>query len=110
MRITPGLPPPVTVAENDLGVDALTRVKPAKPVQERTLPPLIVQRHARHEAAPEIAGREEKRRDTHVHGERRTFCRRIEHLPLIVELRSKIERRHSQQRKGDAAEHVDEEV
>lgn len=110
MKIVPDLPPPITVVKDRLEVQALTEVKPAKPVQARTLPPLVVQRHKRHEAPSDLAGLQEKRHDTHVHGERRTYCRRIEHLPFLVELRSLTDRRRHKQREGDATEHVDEVV
>jgi len=53
-------------------VKALAGIKRAKPVQERTLPPLVVQPHMRREVPVEAAKREEKRHDPHVHGERRT--------------------------------------
>lgn len=107
MQYVPSLTPPVTAPETGPEVKALAGVKRAKPVQARTLPPLVVQPHARYEAPPEAAGNEEKRHDPHVYGERRTYCRRIEHLPILVELRSGIDRRRHNQRAGDIAEHVD---
>lgn len=110
MRFVPSLPPPITVAIDGLEVKALTRVKPVKPVQARTLPPLVVQRHALLEASSDLTGQQEKRHDTHMHGERRTYCRRIEHLPILVGLRSGTDRRRHKQRGEDATEHVDEEV
>ena len=110
MRFVPSLPPPITVAKEGLELKALARVKPAKPVQARTLPPLVVQRHARSEAPRDHTGQQERRHDAQVHGERRTYCRRIEHLPILVELRSGIDRRRQKQRGGDLTEHVDEKV
>lgn len=110
MKYVSSLPPPVTVPEAGLEVNALAGVQRAKPVQARTLPPLVVQPHARHEAPPEVAGKEEKRHDPHVHGERRLYCRRLEHLPMLVELRSEIDRRRRNQRASDIAEHIDVEV
>ena len=111
MKFVPSLPPPVTSAELGLEVKALAGVQRAKPVQARTLPPLVIQPHARHVAPPEVAekaaGKEEKRHDPHVHGERRLYCRRIEHLPILVELRSEIDRRRRNQRASDMAEHID---
>lgn len=116
MQYVPSLTPPVTAPETGLEVKAPAGVKRAKPVQERTLPPLVVQPHARHVAPPEVAGKEEsagkeeKRHDPHVHGERRLYCRRLEHLPMLVELRSEIDRRRRNQRASDIAEHIDVEV
>jgi hypothetical protein len=94
--------------EDTLDVKALTRVKLAKHVQERTLPALVTQRHERLETPSKLAEPQEKRHDTHVHGERRTYCRRIEHLPTLVELRSVADRRRHKQRDDDETEHVDE--
>lgn len=111
MKYVPSLPPVATGATDSLDVYALSSVKPAKPVQERTLPPLVVHRQVQFDAAPpEIAEQQAKHRDTHVQAERRTYCRRIEHLPLLVELRSRMERRRHKQRMDDTTEHVDEEV
>ena len=107
MKYVPSLPPSATVPETGPEVTALAGIKRVKPVQARTLPPLVVQPHTRYEAPPGIAGQEEKRHDPHVHGERRTYCRRIEHLPVLVEFRSGGERRRHNQRADDTTEHVD---
>lgn len=115
MKYVPSLPPPATGAETGLDVKALAGVKRAKPVEARTLPPLVVQPHARREAPPEDAGKEaaekkEKRHDPHVYGERRVYSRRLERLPMPVELRSGISRRRHNQRASDITEHVDVKV
>ena len=107
MKYVPSISPPVTSTGTGLEVQALAGIKRAKPVQARTLPPLVVQPHARHEAPPEAIANEEKRHDPHVHGERRTYCRRTEHLPILVELRSGMERRRHNQRASDMTEHID---
>ena len=101
MKYVPSLPPPATGAETGLEVKALTEVKRA-----RTLPPRIAQPHARQEATHKAIA-EERRHDPHVDGERRTYCRRVEHLPVLAELRSGMERRRHNQRAGDITEHVD---
>lgn len=110
MKYVPSLPPPVTGVGAGLEVKALVGIKRVKPVQARTLPPLVVQPHARHETPAVTAGKEEKRHDPHVHGERRIYCRRIEHLPILVELRSGMDRRRHNQRADDITEHVDVKV
>ncbi len=107
MKYVPSLPPPVTGAGAELEVKAMAGVQRTKPVQARTLPPLVVQPHARYETPPNAVAKEEKRHDPHVHGERRTYCRRVEHLPILVELRSGTERRRHNQRASDMTEHVD---
>ncbi|MFZ2302245.1 MAG: hypothetical protein WAW10_10330 [Gallionella sp.] len=109
MKIVPDLPPPIAVAKDHLSVKALARIKPVKPVQARTLPP-ITEQHARLATSANLTEPQEKRHDTHVHGERRTYCRRIEHLPILVELRSITDRRRHKQRGDDETEHVDEEI
>lgn len=107
MKYAPSLPAPVTGAGAGLEVKALAGINRVKPVQARTLPPLVVQPHARHETPPEDAGKEEKRHDPQVHGERRIYCRRTEHLPILAELRSGMERRRHHQRADDITEHID---
>jgi hypothetical protein len=111
MKYVPSLPSVVTGATDSLDVYPLSGVKPAKPVQERTLPPLVVHRQMQFDATTsEVAKRQEKRSDPLLQGERRTYCRRIEHPSLLAELRSRMERRRHKQRMGDPTEHVDEEV
>lgn len=99
-------PQPTTAPETGAEVKALAGIRPARTVQERTLPPLVVQPRAQHVAHPEAAG-EEVTHQERLHGERRTYCRRIEHLPVLLELRSGEERRHHNQRAGDTTEHID---
>ena len=74
------------------------------------MPPLVIQSHSQREGEPEIVEQQERRYDQHVYGERRIYCRRIEHLPILIELRSGIERRRHNQREGDVTEHIDVEV
>lgn len=105
MKIAPDLPPPVTSARPELRVEALVGIKPVRPVEARTRPPPTVQPHVRHEHDASVE--EERRHDPHVDGERRTYCRRTEHLPVLLELRSGVERRRHNQRAGDIAEHID---
>lgn len=110
MKIVPNLPAPMPVAENILEVKALAGVKPSRPAQERTLPPLVIQPRSQREGEPEIVEQQERRYEQHIYGERRIYCRRIEHLPILIELRSEIERRRHNQREGDMTEHIDVEV
>ncbi len=110
MKIAPDLPAPQPVEGNALEVKALAAIKPSRPVQERTLPPLVVQPHAQREGEADIVVQPERRYEAHIHGERRSYCRRIEHLPILIELRSGVERRRHNQREGDIVEHIDVEV
>ena len=45
MQIVPIIPQPVISIEDKLEVKGISAVNPAKPVQERTLPPLVRHRH-----------------------------------------------------------------
>jgi hypothetical protein len=111
MKYVPSLPPVVSGVADSLDVYALSRVKPAKPVEERILPPLVLHRQMQFDAATsEIDNRQERRNDPHLQGERRTYCRRIDHPSLLAQLRSRMERRRRKQRMSDTTEHVDEEV
>ena len=110
MKYVPSLPPPVTGVETGLEVKAVAAAKRVKPVQARTLPPLAVQPHARHEALSEGTVKEEKRHDPHFPGGRRTYCRRVGQQSLLIELRSAVERRRNNQRADDITEHVDVKV
>ncbi|MEQ1526998.1 MAG: hypothetical protein ABL911_09665 [Gallionella sp.] len=110
MKFVPSLPPPITVPKESMAVKALVRVKAAKPVQTRSLQPLVIQPHALRVASPAISELQEMRHDKHYLGERRTYCRRTEHFLILVELRSREDRRRHQQRQEDVTEHVDEEI
>ena len=110
MKFVPSLAPPITVPKESMAVKALGHVKPTKPVQARSLQPLVIQPHAPLDALPAISEPQEKRHDKHSHGELRIYCRRTEHFPILVELRSKEDRRRHQQRQEDVMEHVDEKI
>jgi len=94
MKIAPNLPRPVAIVKDTLEVEALTDNKP-------------VQTQARHETPAEAVGEEEKRHEPRIQGERRIYCRRIEYVPVLIELRSGKDRRRHNQRAGDPMEHVD---
>ena len=110
MKYVPSLPPPATAPTDSLGAKALTRVRPVKPVQSRTLPPLITRRRQYPEAPPDTIPHDERRHAEPLPGERRKYCRRINHQPITEELRSAMERRRQKQRISDSTEHIDEEA
>lgn len=110
MKFVPDLPVPQPVAGNAMEVKALAGIKPSRPVLERSMPPLIVQPHAQREVEADIVEQQVRRYEPHIHGERRSYCRRIEHLPILIELRSGIERRRHNRREGDIVEHIDVEI
>lgn len=110
MKYVPSLPPLVTGTGTRPDVAALAGIRRVNPVRARTSPPLIVQQHVRHETDRQDAANEERRHDPHPQGERRTYCRRTEHHPVLIELRSGRERRRHNQRAVDVAEHIDVEA
>lgn len=109
MKFVPSLTPNKALAKNDPAVEALTAVSPVKPVQPRTLP-LPVPHEAEGRDSSGVPARQENWHNQRLAGERRKFCRRIEHLPVLLELRSGTERRQRNQRDDDPTEHVDEQV
>ena len=110
MKYVPSLSPPITVPGDRLRANALARVRPAKPVQARTVPPLVTHPLRQHETSQEQIQHEERRHAEPLQEERRAYCRRVSHQPVMEELRSAIERRRHKQRGADSTEHIDEEV
>lgn len=109
MKYVPSLPPPVTGVPDRVEVQALAVVGPARPVQPRSLPPLVTRRsNPVHSTPTETALKLEKRVAEPLHQDRRVYCRRfLPHSPLI-ELRSSTGRRKIKQRGDDKADNIDE--
>lgn len=103
MQFVPIIPAPRNLLEERLEVKRLAAVKAAKPVQPRTLPPLLSYSHE----APHREHPEQERRQAAQREERRSYCRRVQHLPVLIELRSAIDRRKHAQRSTDRPEHID---
>lgn len=109
MQLVPIIPQQIIGVEETLAVKGIAAVKPAKPVAERTLPPLVTHGHELPLHTPREINQQEKRQVTQLE-ERRLICRRIQHLPVLEELRSAIDRRRQKQRSTDLQLHIDEEV
>lgn len=109
MQLVPIIPRQEIGVEDSLEVKGVAAVQPAKPVQQRTRPPLISLAHERTPHTPEEAARQEKRLITQQ-AERRTICRRVQHFTILQELRSSVDRRRRKQRSTDIQLHIDEEV
>lgn len=109
MQLVPIIPQPRVGVEDSLKVTGVAAVKPAKPVVERTLPPLLSYAHAVPPHAPPEIKQHEKRQVTQLQ-DRRLVCRRIHHQPILEELRSAIDRRRHKKRSTDYQLHIDEEV
>lgn len=78
-----------------------------KPVEARVPAAPIVEQYQRGEEAV-LNERQAKKRQAQE--ERRKVARRLSHQPVLVELRSGVERRHFNRREDDLIEHIDEEV
>jgi hypothetical protein len=109
MQLVPIIPQPRVGVEDSLEVQGIAAVKRAKPVQERTLPPLLTQPHEPPlQLVFEVYGEEGPQRTQLA--ERRIICRRLHHLSILEELRSAIDRRKRIQRGTDFSLHIDVEV
>lgn len=109
MHLVPIIPQPKVGVEESLEVSGVAAVKPAKPVMERTLPPLVSHIHEHHEQVSFNDTRPGERKIAR-HGDRRRVCRRLQRHTILEELRSSLERRRHQQRKSDMQMHIDEKV
>ena len=74
------------------------------------MPPLVFHpQRALHEIPPGSIEETERRHEKPFQ-ERRMYCRRVAHQPIMEELRSGVERRRNRQRGGDMTDHIDEKV
>lgn len=84
-------------------VNGLGGAHALKPVQARAPAPAAEQEQQR-----QNPGRGE-RHDT-SEADRRKAARRVRHQPVLVDLRSGLDRRRYNRREGDIVEHIDEEA
>ena len=103
MRYVSSIPPPVK-SPNTRQVGGLTAIRSVKAVQLQE--PVVDQRTAQQEAVR--LEEERQRRSEGQFVDRRMVCRRVTQRPVLVELRSGIERRRRSQREGDPVDHIDE--
>lgn len=115
MHLVPIIPQPRVGVEESLGVARTAAVRPVKPVEERTLPPLLT--HAHEPQRPDTGEivqhhhrRVSDRPETADQGERRLACRRFHHRPILEELRSLLDRRRHKRRATDLEPHIDVEA
>lgn len=107
MQFIPIIPRAGKLLEDWLEVRRLAAVRASRPVEPRSLPPLVrLPPHLQHRQIEAV--QDERRMPGQI--ERRRYCRRIRGLPILEELRSCIERRKHSQRGSDPATHIDEEV
>lgn len=98
--------PPATPTTEPRQVASLIGVHAVKPVQERAQPE-VESAAAREEALRRI---EEQQRRNLPAQDRRKYCRRAQNLPVLVELRSGVDRRRHNLFEGGADKHVDVEA
>jgi len=95
----------VSISTNSRQVNGLSAVYAVKPIHPRE--PIVPVTTVHHEAASLV----ERQNSREVPLEdRRKACRRVSHLPVLIELRSGVERRHHNLRANDLVDHVDETV
>ena len=108
MRLIPSLPPVTTGPKDTRQVGGLTATHAVKPVAPVNHPVPNIEPQTAHQQparpVPPLHHRAEPLVD------RRKICRRVSHQPVLVELRSGIERRRHRTREGDLIDHIDEEA
>jgi hypothetical protein len=104
MRFVPSIPPVPTSPETR-HVGGLIGIRAVKPVHAREQPE--VEMNAAHQEA--LRRIEEQRRNLPAE-DRRKACRRVQHLPVLVELRSGVDRRHHNLFEGGGEDHIDVEA
>ncbi|MDZ4203134.1 MAG: hypothetical protein U1C96_13425 [Gallionella sp.] len=104
MRFVSSIPPVAGFIEGR-EVKRISRIRAVTPVASGELSALVVEHP--HQAYVAPVKREDRR---YVMEERRKACRRVSHQPVLVELRSGIDRRHHNLREGDIVDHIDEEA
>ena len=118
MHFVPIIPQPKTGVEERFEVKGVAAPGAVKPVAGRTSsPPPLVYAHVQQGASeiPQPHLQTHKRRagdrpETVDQGERRLACRRFQHLPILEELRSLVDRRRHKRRKADPESHIDVEA
>lgn len=106
MRYVPSIPS-TTASPTTRQVKGLSAAQAVKPVFSREQPVLPhVEPHAVHQEPVRPVAQQQHR--TVAFEDRRKACRRVSHQPVLVELRSGIDRRRHNLREGDMTEHIDE--
>jgi len=105
MRYVSSLPP-VTTGPNTRQVGGLTRIHAVKPIEagEQAVPN-VENKSAKQEPMPALVQHHQR---TEPFEDRRKACRRVSHLPVLIELRSGVERRRHNLRADDLVDHIDE--
>jgi hypothetical protein len=108
MRLIPSLPPVTTGPDDTRQVGGLTATHAVKPVAPVNQPAANAGQRAAHQVQARPDAPSYQRTETHA--DRRKICRRVIQQPVLVELRSGIERRRRRTRAGDMIDHIDEQA
>jgi hypothetical protein len=107
MRYVTNLPP-VPTSPNTRQPQGLTHIHAVKPVPtDKEAVPSVQQQAQRQVPTPPVKQQYQR---AEPFEDRRKICRRMSHQPVLVELRSGIERRKRRTRNGDLIDHIDEKV
>ena len=100
--------PPVTTSPNTRQVNALSAVHAVNAVHapERVVP--YVELHTAYQGSDALVVERQQQYQAVPVEDRRKYCRRVSHLPVLEELRSGIDRRHRNLLNGGVVEHIDE--
>ncbi|TAN80892.1 MAG: hypothetical protein EPN14_05130 [Gallionella sp.] len=114
MRFVSNFPPPVVDVGGD-EVKGVAGIRPVRPERIRSHPSVGVEQYKLDEPPqpqqpPPVGGQNEPGRRTVFPEERRKVSLRVRRQPVLVELRSGIDRRRRNLRAGDIVEHIDEKV
>lgn len=109
MQLVPITPQQKIGVETSLEVTGGAAVKPAKPVIDRALPPLLTYAHEQPDrVSSEITPHE--KRQLIQQADRRIVCPRFQHLPILEKPRLAIDIPRHKQRSTDYRLHIDEEA
>jgi hypothetical protein len=89
-------------------VKGLSAAYAVKPVQAREQTIINIESHMSNQEAAYPVGQQHQREASAE--DRRKICRRVSYLPVLVELRSGIDRRRRNLRVQDIVDHIDEKV
>lgn len=103
MQFPVALPPAAAPLDQTDEIHELAAITPSKRVMERTLPPVVRRRPSRRrEEAPQhrpaVPAAEQR-----VLEDRRKYCRRVENRWVLLDTRSRTDRRRNNRREGDHA-------
>jgi hypothetical protein len=110
MQYVPSIPPPNKELEREVEINGVSATKAIKPVEPRTLPPLVTRRQRWFHPSVLPGAKEEPLKEQRVMEERRKYCRRLTQDPVLIDLRFPSDRRHKKHRQTDLSTSVDEEV